>query len=54
LVANNEAGNLEDRHKAESVEDPFRWDLATISLMQERQARKVNADSLGKLKYSVG
>jgi CRISPR-associated endonuclease Csn1 len=47
LVTHNESGNLQKRH--EDPDDPFRWDLATISKLKSRKARKVTVDFLGRV-----
>ncbi|MCM0020992.1 MAG: type II CRISPR RNA-guided endonuclease Cas9, partial [Tagaea sp.] len=39
LAPHNEAGELAKRH--EDRDDPFRWDLANISTLRERKARRV-------------
>lgn len=47
LVGVNDAGVFDERHKDES--DPFRWDLATISKLKLRRARRVRIDELGRV-----
>lgn len=45
LAGHNEAGNLQERH--EDPEDAFRWDLAGISTMKDRNARHFRVDEAG-------
>jgi CRISPR-associated endonuclease Csn1 len=45
LAAHDEAGELAKRH--EDPEDPFRWDLASISRLKARGCRRVGLDVLG-------
>ncbi len=47
LVEHHEAGVLQKRH--DDRDDPFRWDLATISKLKERRARRVRVTPLGKV-----
>lgn len=47
LAQINEAGDLQKRH--DDKEDDFRWDLATISKLKLRRARRVRIDELGKV-----
>lgn len=47
LVGIDEAGVFDDRHK--DADDPFRWDLATISKLKLRRARRVRIDELGRV-----
>lgn len=47
LAPHNEAGELAKRH--EDKDDPFRWDLANISTLRERKARRVEVDALGRV-----
>lgn len=42
-----DAGDLQKRH--DDREDNFRWDLATISKLKVRRARRVRVDELGKV-----
>ena len=48
LVGVNEAGDYEKRHK--DADDAFRWDLATISKLKARRARRVRIDELGRVR----
>lgn len=48
LVGVNAAGDYEKRHKNE--DDPFSWDLATISKLKTRRARRVRIDELGRVR----
>ncbi len=48
LVNHTEAGNLAKRHKDD--DDPFRWDLATISRLKARRARRVRIDATGRIR----
>lgn len=48
LASCSDAGNLDQRHKDE--DDPFRWDLATISKLKARRARRVRIDELGRVR----
>ena len=48
LVNHTDAGSFQKRH-ADS-EDPFRWDLATISKLKERRARRVRIDQTGRIR----
>lgn len=48
LASCRDAGNLDQRHKDE--DDPFRWDLATISKLKARRARRVRIDELGRVR----
>ncbi len=43
-----EAGTLQKRHKDE--DDDFRWDLASISKLKLRRARRVRIDELGRVR----
>jgi len=47
LCGLNDAGDLQKRH--DDREDDFRWDLATISKLKVRRARRVRIDELGKV-----
>lgn len=47
LVGINEAGKFDERHNA--PDDPFRWDLATVSKLALRRARRVRIDELGRV-----
>lgn len=47
LCGLNDAGDLQKRH--DDREDDFRWDLATISKLKARRARRVRIDELGKV-----
>ena len=47
LVEIDEAGVFDDRHK--DADDLFRWDLATISKLKLRRARRVRIDELGRV-----
>ncbi len=48
LVGVNEAGDYDKRHN--DRDDPFRWDLATISKLKPRRARRVRIDELGRVR----
>jgi len=48
LANHFEAGSLEKRHK--EPDDPFRWDLATISKLMTRRARRVRIDEIGRVR----
>jgi CRISPR-associated endonuclease Csn1 len=48
LASCRDAGNLDQRHKDE--DDPFRWDLAGISKLKARRARRVRIDELGRVR----
>ncbi|WP_333823962.1 type II CRISPR RNA-guided endonuclease Cas9 [Pinisolibacter sp.] len=45
LAAHNEGGKLQERHA--DPDDRFRWDLATIPLLKERNCRALKIDSTG-------
>lgn len=47
LCGLNETGDLQQRHA--DAEDDFRWDLATISRLKLRRARRVRVDELGRV-----
>ncbi len=46
LVTHYEAGDFQQRH--EDAEDPFRWDLAGISSMRERNPVKLSINATGE------
>lgn len=46
LADHNESGKLQKRH--EDPDDLFRWDLATISKLKERNCKLYKTDELGK------
>ncbi len=48
LAAHNEGGDLQKRH--DDRDDPFRWDLATISKLRDRACIAVRVDETGALK----
>ena len=48
LAVHNEGGKLQDRHG--DPDDPFRWDLAGISSIQKRNARKIKTNEIGTRK----
>lgn len=48
LAPVNEGGLLQKRH--ENPEDPFRWDIATISKLKQRRAQRVRITASGRLK----
>ena len=48
LAEHQEAGVLQKRH--DDKDDPFRWDLATISKLKERRARRVRIDQTGRVR----
>lgn len=50
LAPHNEGGDLQKRH--DDKEDLFRWDLANISRLRERRARKVKVDEIGRVKLA--
>lgn len=45
LAVHSEGGKLQDRH--DDPDDPFRWDLAGISSIQKRNARKIKINEIG-------
>lgn len=47
LVHHNEGGAHQKRH--DDVDDPFRWDLASISKLKDRRARRVIVSPTGKI-----
>jgi len=52
LAEHKEAGPLQDRHdkkRAGFENDPFRWDMASISSLKSRQAIKVKVDEVGRV-----
>ncbi len=48
LVGVNEAGEYDKRHN--DPDDPFRWELATISRLKARRARRVRIDETGRVR----
>jgi CRISPR-associated endonuclease Csn1 len=50
LVSNNEAGDYQTRHELDDTIDPFRWDLAGISGLKERNCIAVNVSPAGQVK----
>jgi CRISPR-associated endonuclease Csn1 len=53
LAEHKEAGALQDRHDSKKeayLNDPFRWDMASISSLRSRKAVKVLVDPLGNLR----
>lgn len=48
LAGHNEAGDLQKRHN--DKEDPFRWDFAAISGLNDRKARKVRVNEIGQVR----
>lgn len=46
LAEHNESGELQKRH--EDVDDHFRWDLATISKLKERECKLLKLNEIGK------
>ncbi|GGZ32978.1 type II CRISPR RNA-guided endonuclease Cas9 [Asticcacaulis endophyticus] len=48
LAEHKESGELQKRH--EDIDDPFRWDLATISKLKERECRLYAINEIGKLR----
>lgn len=47
LVGIADAGKFDERHN--DADDPFRWDLATVSKLKLRRARRVRIDELGRV-----
>lgn len=47
LVPHSEAGDFQARY--DDLEDPFRWDLAGVSTMRERSARKLKVSEIGTI-----
>lgn len=48
LAEHTDAGKLQERH--DDKDDPFRWDLATISKLKSRRARRVRVDETGRVR----
>lgn len=49
LVATHEAGTFQKRH--DDPKDLFRWNFASFIRLQDAQARAVNVDPIGRVKY---
>ena len=47
LAGDHEAGELQKRHV--DHDDPFRWNFASISLMEGRNTRLIRMDEIGRL-----
>ena len=48
LAEHTDAGKLQERH--DDRDDAFRWDLATISRLKHRRARRVRVDETGRVR----
>ncbi|OXE35043.1 MAG: hypothetical protein CGW95_16335 [Phenylobacterium zucineum] len=47
LAGHNEAGDFQKRH--DDIDDPFRWDLASISKLKDRQCKSVHVNEVGRI-----
>lgn len=48
LVAHNEAGSIQERHK--DPDDPLRWIIASYSTLRKAGARRVTVDPIGRVR----